>query len=96
MKLFASVAFALLAMASTQSYAEQLPAHRTANDTMLMPSASHRLISIIWVPVAINLMSWVYLITMKIIAKHSLPRYRGAFFSPSPPAASLANVDQRR
>ncbi len=26
MKLFASVAFALLAMASTQSYAEQLPA----------------------------------------------------------------------
>ena len=40
MKLFASVAFALLAMASTQSYAEQLPAHRTAHDTMLMPSAS--------------------------------------------------------
>ncbi|MFV0263900.1 MAG: multiple antibiotic resistance protein MarB [Kluyvera sp.] len=42
MKLFASVAFALLAMASTQSYAEQFPAHNTAHDTMLMPSASNQ------------------------------------------------------
>lgn len=40
MKLFASVAFALLAMSSMQSYAEQLPAHKNAHDTMLMPSAS--------------------------------------------------------
>lgn len=42
MKLFASVAFALLAMASTQSYAEQLPVHNTEHDTMLMPTASNQ------------------------------------------------------
>ncbi|HAT1572856.1 TPA: multiple antibiotic resistance protein MarB [Kluyvera cryocrescens] len=43
MKLFASVAFALLAVAASPSYAEQqLPAQNNAHHTMLMPSASNQ------------------------------------------------------
>lgn len=42
MKLSASVAFALLAMASSSSYAEQLPAQNSAQNRMLMPSTSYQ------------------------------------------------------
>lgn len=42
MKLFACVAFALLAMASSSSYAEQLPAQTHTQQTMLMPLVSNQ------------------------------------------------------
>jgi len=42
MKLFASVAFALLAVAAIPVHAEQLPAQHTEHHTMLMPSASNQ------------------------------------------------------
>lgn len=42
MKLFASVAFALLAVAAIPGHAEQLPAKNNAHQTMLMPTASNQ------------------------------------------------------
>ena len=42
MKLFASVAFALLAVAAIPGHAEQLPAQNNAHQTMLMPTASNQ------------------------------------------------------
>lgn len=42
MKLFASAAFALLALVASSSYAEQLPVHKNAHDSVLTQSANNQ------------------------------------------------------